>query len=102
MQGGVLRGAAHRNLKDIAVRCTLFLSFNSHSTNIRVRCTYSHKVICFEVRFKDRGDLVKKGEQGKTNLITLLKMKIMPPYIISMMARLTNSKLVNYVIYTKM
>jgi len=26
--GGILKGAAHRNLKDIAVRCTLFLSFN--------------------------------------------------------------------------
>jgi hypothetical protein len=37
-------------------------------------------------------NLSKKGEQGKTNLITLLIMKIMPSYIISMMAQLTKSK----------
>ena len=50
-------GATHRNTRNITVRCTFFLSFKYQSTNIWVRCTYSHKVILFDVRFNNRRDL---------------------------------------------
>jgi hypothetical protein len=40
-------GAAHRNTRDIAVRCTFMGSFNSQSTNIWVRCTCCLEVILF-------------------------------------------------------
>jgi hypothetical protein len=50
------RRQAHRNLIEIAVRCTLYLSFNSHSTNIWLRCTNFQKL--YVLRFKNRGDLV--------------------------------------------
>ena len=57
---GVLKGAAHRNILSVTVRCTLFLSSNSNSNsiNIWVLCTYFLKVILFDVQLKTVEDLV--------------------------------------------
>jgi hypothetical protein len=68
----VLEGAAHRNLIEIAVRCTLYLSFNSHSTNIWVRCTYSDKVNCFEVRVQKSWVLSNKANKDYAILLPVV------------------------------
>jgi len=62
-------GAAHRNIRDIAVRCTFMLSFKSQSTNILVRCTCCLEVILFDVRFKNRGDFLALCLLLKPNLL---------------------------------
>jgi hypothetical protein len=69
-------GAAHRNIRDIAVRCTFMLSFKSQSTNILVRCTCCLEVILFDVRFKNRGNLVTTGCPTRPEILfTLFKPK---------------------------
>jgi hypothetical protein len=64
-------GAAHRNTRDIAVHCTFMGSFNSQSTNIRVRCTCCLEVILFDVRFKNRGDLLPYCSSIKTSYLLI-------------------------------
>jgi hypothetical protein len=71
-------GAAHRNTRDIAVRCTFMGSFNSQSTNPSVAgqvfgCAAPVALKLFFLKFgSNTGGNLVKGEQGKTNLITLL------------------------------
>jgi hypothetical protein len=56
-------GAAYRNIRDIAVRCTFMLSFNSQSTNPSVAgqvlgaLHLLPEVILFEFHFINRGTL---------------------------------------------
>ncbi len=59
-------GAAHRNTRDIAVRCTFMESFNLISTNPSVTgqvfgcaALAALELFFFDVRFKNHVDIVK-------------------------------------------